>query len=290
MNVNFENSHCRRIRLYLDSYLNNELMVETNHDVLTHLETCEACAQALEDRARLKAQLKRAVMQEYAPAALRERIGADLRRNRGFSFNRIALSLAAAAAVLVIAAATFLISRSANNGLSLEAQVAAGDATGEVLKIGFDDHVFCAIDHQLAEKEFTIEQMSQRLGPEYSGLIGLVNERLPRPYTIAVGHRCHYKGREFIHLVLRNQGEVVSLVITRKNGEAFPADGGATALQTSGVAIHEKSWHNIQVAGLETRDFLAFVISNKSQEGNEQVAVSLGPAVSDFLRKLETRV
>ncbi|HSE36800.1 MAG TPA: zf-HC2 domain-containing protein [Blastocatellia bacterium] len=290
MNLNFESGRCKRVRLYLDSYLSNELMVETNHEVLTHLEACEACSRMLEDRARLKAQLKRAVMQEYAPAALRERIGADLRRNRGFSFNRISLSLAAAAAVLAIAVATFFISRPANKSLSLEAAVGAGDAAGRVLKIGFDDHVFCTIDHQLADRQFTPEQMSERLGPEYSGLIGLVKEKMPQPYTIAVGHRCHYQGREFIHLVLRSQDEIVSLVITRKSGEGFPADGSAAVLRASGVSIYERSWHNIQVAGLETPDHLAFVISNKSREGNEQVALSLAPAVDDFLRRLETRV
>ena len=58
-------------------------------------------------------------------------------------------------------------------------------------------------------------------------------------------------------------------------------------LQASGVPIHEASWYKIQVAGMETRDHLAYVISNKSREGNEQVAASLAPAVSDFLRKLE---
>ena len=39
--INFEDGHCKRIRSYLDSYLNNELMVETNHEVLTHLEKCD---------------------------------------------------------------------------------------------------------------------------------------------------------------------------------------------------------------------------------------------------------
>jgi hypothetical protein len=264
-------------------------MVETNHEVLTHLEACAACSRVLEDRARLKAQLKRAVMQEYAPAALRERIGADLRRSRSFSFSKVPLSLAAAAAVLVIAVATFFISRPANS-LSLQAEVADHDVAGQILKIGFDDHVFCAIDHQLAVKHFTPEQMSERLGPEYSGLIEVVKEKMPQPYIIAVGHRCSYQGREFIHLVLRSQAEVVSLVITRKNGEAFPADGSAAVLRASGVPIYEKSWHNIQVAGLETRDHLAYVISNKSPEGNELLAVSLAPAVDDFLKKIEARV
>lgn len=285
--INFEDGQCRRIRSYLDSYLNNELMVETNHEVLRHLDTCESCSRSLEDRARLKARLKRAVMQENAPAALRERIGSSLRQRGSSSFSRFSLAVAAAAAVLAIALTTFFILNSGNRPLSLQAEVARGDVTGQLLKIGFDDHVSCSIDHGMANKQFTPEQMSQRLGPEYAGLVELVKAQMPQDCTVLVGHRCHYQKREFVHLIIRNQNDAVSLVITRKNGEAFPAGGAAAVLQASGVPIHETSWHEIQVAGMETRDYLAFVISNKTQEGNEQVASSLAPAVRDFLKKLE---
>jgi uncharacterized membrane protein len=130
--------------------------------------------------------------------------------------------------------------------------------------------------------------MSERLGPEYAGLVALVKEKMPQDYALVVGHRCHYQGREFVHLIMRNQNDVVSLVITRKIGEAFPVGGAAAVLEASGVSIHERSWHNIQVAGMETRDHLVFVISAKTLEGNEQVASTLGPAVSDFLKKLES--
>jgi anti-sigma factor (TIGR02949 family) len=285
--INFEDGQCRRVRSYLDSYLNNELLVETNHEVLAHIETCEACSQSLDDRARVKAQLKRAIMREYVPVELRDRISADLRRSRGFSFNRFSVAFAAAAAVLVFAAATFFIWRTTSKPLSIQAEVAAGDVTGEILKIGFNDHVFCAIDHNLANKQFTPQQISAELGPEYSGLLSLVKERIPGSYSVAVGHRCHYRGREFIHLIMRNPDQLMSLVITRKNGEVFPTDGAAAIMRASGVPIHETSWHNVQVAGLETRNYLAFVISNNSREGNEQIAARLAPAISDFLRRLE---
>jgi anti-sigma factor (TIGR02949 family) len=286
--VNFEDGHCKRIRSYLDSYLNNELMVETNHEVLRHLEACEDCSRALEDRARLKARLKHAVMQEYAPAALRERITTDLRRSRGFSFSRVSFALAAAAAVLVIAAVTFLTWGPPKNQLSLQAKVAPADVTGQILKIGFDDHVFCAIDHHLANKQFSAEQMAEHLGPEYAGLVALVKERMPRDYTVAVGHRCHYQGREFIHLIMRNQSDVVSLVITRKNAEAFPVNGVAAIAQAAGSPIYQASWENQQIAGLETRDHLVFVVSNETSDANLQIATTLGPSVRDLLARLES--
>ncbi len=286
--VNFEDGHCTRIRSYLDSYLNNELMVETNHEVLTHLETCGACSRSLEERARLKAQVKHAVMQEYAPAALRERIASDLRRGRGFSFNRVSLALAAAAAVLVIAAVTFFSWGPPKNRLSLQAEVAPGDVTGQILKIGFDDHVFCTIDHQLANKQFTAEQMSERLGTEYAGLVALVREKLPQGYTVVVGHRCHYLGREFVHLIMRNQSDVVSLVITRKNAESFPANAAAAIAQAAGGPIYQAVWANQHVAGLETRDHLIFVVSNEPSDTNLQIAASLAPSVRDLLARLES--
>lgn len=286
--INFEDSRCKRVRSYLDSYLNNELMVETNHEVLTHLETCEACSRSLEDRARVKAQLKRAVMQEYAPAALRERIGSDLRRSRWFSFNSFSLALAAAAAMVVIATAAFFTSSPTRKPLSLQADVAPGDLTGQVLKVGFDDHVFCAIDHNLANKQFTAEQMSEKLGPEYAGLVALMKEKMPRDYAVVVGHRCHYQGREFIHLIMRDQNDVVSLVITRKNGEAFPTDGVVAIVQAAGGPIYHAAWANQQVAGLETRDHLVFVISNETNDTNMQIASSLAPSVRHFLARLES--
>jgi len=285
--INFEDGHCKRIRSYLDSYLNNELLVETNHEVLTHLEMCEACSRSLQDRARLKVQLKRAVMQEYAPAALRERIGSNLRQSRGFSFNTFSLSLAAAA-VLVIAMVTFFTSSPARKPLSLQAQVAPGDVTGQILKIGFDDHVFCSIDHQLADKQFTPEQMSEKLGPEYAGLVELVKGKMPRDLTVVVAHRCGYQGREFVHLIMRNQSDIVSLVITRKNGEAFPTDGVAAIVQAAGGLIYQAAWANQQVAGLETRDHLVFVVSNETNDTNLQIASSLAPSVRDFLARLES--
>lgn len=214
----FENRRCKRIRSCLDSYLNNELMVETNHEVLTHIERCGACSQSLEDRARIKAQLKRAVMQEYAPAALREHITDDLRRRRGFSFNRVSLVVAAAVAV-VIAAVTFFSWGPPKSQLSFQAEVAPGDETGQILKIGFDDHVLCTIDHQLANKQVTSEQMPE-IGPEYPGLVTSVREEIPQGYTVVVGHRCNITGASL--LAMRNQSDVVSLVINSKERRGIP--------------------------------------------------------------------
>ena len=38
--INFNEKTCEKIRRYFDSYLDNELLVETNHEVLRHLSVC----------------------------------------------------------------------------------------------------------------------------------------------------------------------------------------------------------------------------------------------------------
>ena len=188
----------------------------------------------------------------------------------------------------MIAVTLFFTITPTKKSLSLQAKVAPGDVTGQLLKVGFDNHVFCSIDHKLADKQFTPEHMAESLGPEYAGLVGLVKEKMPSAYTVAVGHRCHYQGREFIHLIMRDQNDVVSLVITRKNGESFPANGVAAIEQAAGGPIYKAAWANQQVAGLETRDYLVFVVSNESSAANLQIAASLAPSVRGFLARLES--
>jgi hypothetical protein len=129
--------------------------------------------------------------------------------------------------------------------------------------------------------------MSERLGPRYAGLVELAREKMPQGFEVVIGHRCHYQNREFTHVIARRQGEVVSLIITRKNGETFPAESVSALMNAGGLPVHEASWNNIQVAGFETSNYLVFVISNQTRKGNEQIASSLMPAVNDFLQRTE---
>src|SRR5258706_13999582 len=52
--------HCREFREIADSYLGNELIVETNHEVISHLEHCAECRRELAARRGLRSQLREA--------------------------------------------------------------------------------------------------------------------------------------------------------------------------------------------------------------------------------------
>jgi len=68
---------CRRFRDIADSYLSEELLVETNHEVLRHLESCPTCRAELAARRQVRRVLRSAfaTSHELRPAPdLRERV------------------------------------------------------------------------------------------------------------------------------------------------------------------------------------------------------------------------
>jgi anti-sigma factor (TIGR02949 family) len=77
--ISSQSNYCGKIRDYLDSYLNSELLVETTHEILRHLQKCPACSEALSARERVKAALRMAVQREAASQALRGRIKKSIR-------------------------------------------------------------------------------------------------------------------------------------------------------------------------------------------------------------------
>src|SRR5689334_10183308 len=81
--VHFGEDTCARIRRYLDSYISNELLVETNHEVLRHLESCADCAGELEARTRLRGALQAAVARQAVPADLQVRVRENIRSHKG---------------------------------------------------------------------------------------------------------------------------------------------------------------------------------------------------------------
>ena len=80
MNVfNFNERSCERYRRYFDAYLDNELLIETNQQVLQHLGACIHCARAIQTRAELKERIRNAITSEVVPPQLVESLRDRLR-------------------------------------------------------------------------------------------------------------------------------------------------------------------------------------------------------------------
>src|SRR6516225_279799 len=288
--VQFGDSACARIRRYMDSYIDNELLVETNHEVLRHLESCPSCSSELETRSRIKSRLKAAVQNQGVPAELQARVREALQsesRKAGFGWAR----WAAAAAIVVIATGTWLAApRWRRPALPDMADRPGQDAfiqtvsesLSAVLKVGLGDHIHCSIFRKYPKNPPSVEEMAEKLGPAYQDLAPLVKARVPEEYRIILAHQCGYQGRRFVHLTLTNGSSLLSLVITRKQpGESMQAL--TVSDHVSGVSVYQATAQNYDVAGFETDLFLAYVVSDLGARQNLQIAYALAPSVHQFL-------
>ncbi|MCI0627248.1 MAG: zf-HC2 domain-containing protein [Acidobacteria bacterium] len=288
-----EKKPCAKIQKCLDAYADNELLVETNQEVLKHLENCPACSEALQLRLRIKARLKQAVNAEVVPEALRARIRTASREERPIGSKPAAWprwSLAAAAALLLSLSGLGTLQlwkfvRSANE-VSGAQDLTLSEQIGSVMRIGISDHIHCVIDLGYDKKTLTTQQMTEKMGLEYSGLVPLLKARLPERFFISVGHRCQVNGREFVHMVLKREDKAVSVIITEKHGISFPASSRLSTLEAQGVTLYQDRLQSLEAVGFETKDHLAFVVSSLEHQENFQTASALAPTVSRFLNKL----
>jgi len=294
--INFGEKACEKVRGYFDSYLDNELLVETNHEVLRHLASCESCTQALEARTRVKQSLKRAVEREEAPGILLDSVRRTIResgRRRFFAHPFIAAAAALALVVSGILAVrtSHLFVPGATSGS--EALQALSSEAQQIIQVGLIDHVHCALQLGKWKELISFDQMRQdtgkgALGPEFIGLVPLVKEKLGPDFQIVQGHRCRENHRDYVHLILTGQnGSILSLVITEKKGESFSRADLVAATQASGIPVYGYSQDRLEIAGFETSQFLAYVVSNLDWAGNLKVASTIAPSVSDYLRRLK---
>jgi len=295
--IQFGKGGCEKTLRYLDAYLSNELTVETNHDVVLHLDACAACSAELDVRTRLRSQLKVAVKAQSVPPELQVRIREQIRTSGSKNWLNLEWLKAgqlrwagAVAAGLVVAAGLWvnqitermpaLADRPGQN--SYIARVSANLAA--VLKVGLGDHIHCSIFRKYPKEPPPIEKMEGELGPSYSGLLPVVRAAVPQGYRVIMAHQCGYASRHFVHFTLEKDGSLLSLVVARKeSGESLASLSPVT--ESSGIPIYQSAAGRYEVAGFEAGDYFAYVVSELRSKANLQIAAAMASGVHDFLIK-----
>lgn len=254
--------HCRDVRELADSFLTGQLLVETNHEVVKHLETCPECRAEIAARRTLRDALRRG-FDASSDLAPRPAFAAELKDTlraaaRPISRRSLLQSWWALAAGVVLAAGGGLAVREARSRSRLAAL--ARQAAG--------DHQNCAVKFGLADRPISLEQAARLYGDPYGALATFEPSAVDAALQTLERHACVYEGRRFGHLVLRSRGALTSLLVT--DGPA-PAEVGLS------------SDHGPAVAFLPAGRFAAFVVSDA--DGNEvlRVAALLSEPMSQHL-------
>lgn len=286
---------CSEVRILLDAYLDSELGPDTASWVLQHLAVCPACEAERAARAQAKSALKAGVQRIEPDPGFEHVLRRRLREQaRPKPFKGLA-QLAMAATVLIALFAGWTRTRPAQPAANADERArqeshidSLFQLVSSATRIGLGDHLHCAHYREFKTALPSFEEMVEKLGPQYQDLLLIAKRAAPEDFRVVLGHRCKYRGRSFVHLVLRRDDELLSLILADRNPEeSFELDGLLPALQAEGMDLYQQSAEQFQIASFETSRHLAYVISNLDGDANLQIAASLLPEVKSFLAQLE---
>jgi hypothetical protein len=214
--------NCHDVREVADSFLCGELLTETNHEILRHLEGCPLCRTEIDARRRLRGALRTAFDRapELQPAAefagrLRDQLRqAAVHRSRSWILSGRWLALAAGLVLAAGATAAIVLNRSA-----ARVQALAQDAVG--------DHRNCALKYRLVRTPVPLEEAAERFDRAYRVLISAPPDDIPTPdgpARVIERHSCEYGAHRFGHVILQYRGRVVSLLVTANDSATAAAD------------------------------------------------------------------
>jgi hypothetical protein len=281
---------CGKFLPELDAYLSRTLPAAAVREMTDHLSSCPDCSAEVDLRRAVRTRLRTAADSVAPPPFLETRIRASVgatRQKRSWS-----AYLAPVAAVAVLFLGVGIAYQVGLLRFTADSQEAyARSVTGRVpvlLAVGLGDHIHCSLFRKYASNAPKVEHLTQDLGPQYAGLIPVMNENIPPGYSLMMAHQCRYHGRRFVHLTLKNDGKLLSLVIAKKSeGESFSTAGLPQALSQAGVPFYTGSVQRFEIASFETKDHLVYIVSNMPRDQNTQLMLAMAPGIRTVLTHLE---
>lgn len=240
----------------------------------------------------IKNVLRRAVDSQEIPAQLELRIRSAIRNAELETAHKpssywtwIVPSLAAAslaAVILVFAASRDERLRPQGSAEAYIANVSRRVST--LMRVGLGDHIHCAVFRKYPKTPAPLETMKQELGPEYFPLVDVVKAAAPAEFEIQLAHKCRFEGRQFVHLVLKNNERLVSVIVTdRKSGEAFDAKRVVPVLGKAGIPFYEEGVDEFHIAAFENSRHFVYLISDLPNNKNLEMLSAMAGELNQNL-------
>src|SRR5262249_56424481 len=140
------------------------------------------------------------------------------------------------------------------------------------------DHRDCALHFALEEAPISLDDAARLYEPVYRGLREALETSTPivrGQLELVEAHACVFHGRRFAHIVLRQRGRIVSLLVT-------PTGQGGTGQRITEVSRCPTAG-DLRVACTIAGNYAVFVVSDLPDEENLDLARLLVPAVRTHL-------
>lgn len=285
----------------MESYISDELLIETNHEVLRHLESCSGCRTDMAMRRTLKTQLRHAVRttaESQVDPIFLTRTKANLKdaalspglveRMTGGRFFPARLVAVGFACILLAVTGTFVwMNRSQNDvfvALNNNTEIvnAVRASWAELTSLAVGDHENCAVEYNLTETPITLDEAAEKFGGfnknldnvMMAGLKETSNPEVANDIEFIESHSCVYDGRRFAHVVVKHKGKMVSLLMTDTD---LPSENGGIK-----TAVYEAS---VRAAGLVIGHHAVFIVSQLAESDNVALANAVAPSIRSHVEK-----
>jgi len=304
--------NCKDFREIADSYLSNELLIETNHEVLRHLENCADCRRELAARRNLRDKLCDAVKnapQSRINTAFASRLTNDLRETalakQGSwifaAFIDTSPVLTGILVVLILSVSTGLVWKfgktknspeisNLNPPPAIKANTEKETRSLQIERASFiemekdavNDHKDCALKFCLPEKPISLDEAAKIYGTFNKDLDKAVfaplRENLGDQVKFLEAHSCIINGQRFAHIVVAYRDRKVSILIARRENEGDAENGDA---------ISCKWVEDFRVSCFQTDKFGVFVVSDLEETENLKIARTILSAVRKHFEQSE---
>ena len=270
---------CKDFREIADSYLSDELLVETNHEVFRHMESCENCRRELSARRELRTRLCTAVIGSAQAqidanfaANLKQNLENEVFRNNGFlsavkNFATSQIFALTVAAALIVA--VFVGYNSWKNQIKQEQIATRNTDTYKMSWVKLsaaaaEDHNHCALEkYDYWLKNDLTETEEEKIFKEK--ILNQIQSETPQSAKLVSIHNCSASDRSFHHVIMNVGDHIVS--ITQTASEITQNDG-----ETGISNIFDLRQRDFELAGFAGYGKVFYVISDLPKTENTRIA------------------
>lgn len=282
---------CEDFREIADSFLSGELLVETNHEVVRHLEDCESCRSEFEAQKIFREKVRNAVIN--APDAqinpiFTARLRSELKKDFGqdevqinfwqsiFSL-KVLMTSAALILLTVTAGLVFLADRQKTEPLSKIETIKTAALPNEspeamwqkISDQAIGDHQHCGLE----KMKYWLKEADNETAKKIEFKKNILQKAAfnpSEPMKLLHVHDCIFDGRVFTHAVIKIGRRTVSVLLTDTDLVSKMKTDGKTD-----SAINCRKQTGFQIASFVGLNKAVFVISDLPEPENLELARSL---------------
>ena len=311
----------------MDSYLGGELLVETNHEVLHHLENCPACRSELAARRSLLAQMRTAV--KNAPEAqinhaFAVKLRNDLRqtalrpgileRLKIGSLTKFPIFAAAAAMCLLVGilfgaavllrqtpistSETAVVPQNTNEifpETGTQDRLNGNDnvkilqaARREMTQSAIGDHKNCALHYRLKQEPITLTEAAEKYGRFNKDLDKTVIAALKRENLAGKDSGQNAPKIEFLEAHSCVFNERrFAHIVLKQGNKTISVLVTDNSFGENDETLINRSEENLQIAEFSARHHPVFVVSDLIESQNSTLAAMLSPAIRRHIELAE---